>query len=179
MWDEYYFFEPILDKIARKWYLNFKGRFSLQELKSEAVDVYVDISRSSYQDKPRSEFGRLLYRSCYHKMIDFVRSNRFMVCIDDVQIQINAKEFRDVYLQFWVNSVRKRMSEDAVAVLDMVTEEVELLERAHKERKKNAKYKTDFCKEDVKYHFTREEGWRGIRADKACQEVSEFFLEFA
>jgi len=172
MWDEYHFVEPVLDKVAKKWYYKLRGRIDYDELKNNCVVAYSEIYHLKEERKwSRGDFCKYLWMSCYNCIVSVLRKQKFTISIDDVQLSGSRKEFEELFNKYWFGYVEKVLSDDAKEVLRIVLDQPEKLEEAHRLRRPTKIKISKICKEDLIWVMRGLRKWSYPRIDNAISQV--------
>ena len=185
MWKMYMDYETVIDKFSYSWYSKLGGREDLDSIKNECVlgyfEVYYLYIIKQGRVLSRDEFSKLLWCSCYNRVMDV-----FIKKVDTVEIEentsaANSNDFLDLYKKLWKEDSERLLSSDGKELLLVLLEKRNELENIHEQRikvKQRKRYNTNISTEDIRIYFIRQQDWSIKRLEAAIEEVGKRIPEY-
>lgn len=196
MWDNFKQYEKLLWKLVWKWMSITRNRYTPDELFNELVIVYANsfntwqtgLEMADWRGKSDEEFRYLLGRTCWAHLCDYVirKNQTVLVSIDDVIVESQSPEFEELFTRFFFEALETLVvTPHGKEILDLILHNSNKLDEAKQARMdvyrqgrpsaygRNRKMNKD----DLKYYFTKVEGWECQAYQSGMQEVEQAYRQ--
>ena len=164
MWQKFPSYEKLLWSIVWKWSGYLHKTYEPTDLFNELTLVYAHCYEK-YPDKDNTEFARILWKSCWNRMVRLLQINTKVVIIDilDVVVSVPEGTFNTICIGFFKEELQSFLkTEEGSEILDLLFNHTDALEKVHNERTIEYtvdKRKRDVSQADLTKYFVEVRGW--------------------